>query len=125
MLGSGSGASAAPSKRTLTDVLRGVIAVVVGLAAILFLSAGHLDWVEAWRFIAAYGAFLVAYGVWGLRNDPGQLDERGQAGSNVKTWDKVIIRLYSLLLLAALVVAGLDAGRFRWSPAPPWMQALG
>ncbi len=125
MLGSSSGSSAPPRQRTLADVLRGVFAVVAGLAAILFLSAGHLDWVEAWRFIAAYGAFLLAYGVWGLRSDPGQLDERGNPGANVKAWDKLILRIYFLLLLVVLVVAGLDAGRFRWSPAPAWLQALG
>lgn len=125
MLDSGKSSSGSSPKRILADVVRGVFALLAGMAGILFLSAGRLDWVEAWRFIAAYGAFLLAYGVWGLRTDPGQIKERGKSGANVKAWDRTIMRLYSVLLLVLLVVAGLDAGRFRWAPAQPWLQALG
>lgn len=124
MLGSSSGTSTS-RKPSVADVVRSVALVLAALAAILFVSAGRVDWIEAWRFIAAYGAFVLAYGVWGLRTDPGQIEERWESGAHVKAWDKVIMRVYTGVLLVMLVLAGLDAGRFQWAPAPAWLQALG
>jgi protein-S-isoprenylcysteine O-methyltransferase Ste14 len=37
----------------------------------------------------------------------------------------VILSIYTVLLLTLLVVAGLDAGRFRWAPASPTLQWIG
>ena len=70
--------------------------------------------------LAAYGLFLVAYAWWGLRRNPEQLRERGQArrAGNVKPWDKTIMAAYTVCLLLTPVVAGLDAGRFGWSAVP-------
>jgi len=59
----------------------------------------------------AYGTFLLFFGWWGTRHDPAQMAERSQGGSNVKAWDKVILRVCSALLLVMLVVAGLPGYR--------------
>jgi len=99
-------------------VLRVIVrlAVMLGvLAAVLFGSAGRLDWVAAWWFIGAYGLFLALYATWGLFRDPEQLRERGRMAPNVKGWDKTIIGAYTLLFLALFIVTGLDAGRYGWS----------
>ncbi|MCX6032149.1 MAG: isoprenylcysteine carboxylmethyltransferase family protein [Chloroflexi bacterium] len=97
-----------------------LIAVLGVLAALLFIPAGRLDWVEAWALLAAYGVFLALYAAWGLLKDPDQLRERSQArrAENVKPWDKAIMAMYTVLLLLTPVVAGLDAGRCRWSAVP-------
>jgi protein-S-isoprenylcysteine O-methyltransferase Ste14 len=42
----------------------------------------------------------------------------------VKNWDKVILAVYTALLPMVFVLAGLDAGRFRWSEVPVAAQAL-
>ena len=44
---------------------------------------------------------------------------------NVKAWDRVIMAIYTVLLLLTLVLAGLDAGRYRWSDVPFIGQVLG
>jgi len=82
--------------------------------------AGRLDWVEAWALLAAYGLFLGLYAWWGLRRDPDQLRERGQArrAGNVKPWDKTIMAACTIFLLLTPIVAGLDARRFGWSAVP-------
>jgi protein-S-isoprenylcysteine O-methyltransferase Ste14 len=111
--------------QSIVSLLPNLLAVVAGLAAILFISAGRLDWLQAWAFTLAFGGFLTGYGLWMLRNDPGQMNERSQVGQNTKTWDKVILTTYMVLLLTMLVLAGLDAGRFGWARAPLALQILG
>ncbi len=101
------------------------IALLAILAALLFLPAGRLDWPQAWAFVAAFGVFLLIYAVWGAFRDPEQVQERSQVAANVKGWDKVILGIYTALLPVLFIVAGLDAGRFRWSAVPVAGQALG
>lgn len=110
-------------RTSIASLLLRLLALLAILAVVLFLSAGRLNWTEAWWFVLAYGGFLLVYGVWGLRKDPGQMAERSRLGRNVKTWDKAIMAVYTVLLLGMLVLAGLDAGRFRWSSVPPSLQA--
>jgi protein-S-isoprenylcysteine O-methyltransferase Ste14 len=95
------------------------------LAALLFLPAGRWNWPEAWAVLVAYGAFLVLSGVWWLWKDPAQLRERDRVAANVKTWDKVIVRASWPCRVLTVVIAGLDAGRFRWSSVPLPVEALG
>ena len=97
------------------------------LAGLLFIPAGRLDWLDAWVFVAAYGIFLLAYAVWGLLKDPDQLNERShtRTAKNGKPWDKVILSVYTVFLLALFIVCGLDAGRFRWSSIPVPVKGLG
>lgn len=114
-----------PAKFSMISLLPNLLAVILILAAILFVSAGRLDWLQAWLFVLAFAGFLTFYGLWGVHNDQGQLNERSQVGQNTKSWDKVILAAYTLLLIRMLILAGLDAGRFRWAPAPPALQGLG
>lgn len=107
-------------KRFLTIVL--FIAV---LDALLFIPAGRLDWGGAWVLSILYAAFLFVFVIWTTLNDPGLMQERSRQAENVKRWDKIILSLYTVALLALPVVAGLDAGRFHWSDVPLVAQALG
>jgi protein-S-isoprenylcysteine O-methyltransferase Ste14 len=121
--------TSSPSRRAPLSSSRIALSLVVvlgGLAALLFIPAGRLDWPEAWALLAAYGAFLALYAAWGLLKDPDQLRERGQArkAENVKPWDKAIMAAYTVFLLLTPIVAGLDAGHFRWSAVPLPAKAL-
>lgn len=119
------GSSSSPARISILSLLPNFLAVILVLAAILFISAGRLDWFQAWACVITFGGFLFAYGLWGIRNDPGQLRERSQVGKNTKNWDKVILTIYTILLIGMLVVAGLDAGRFRWTQPPIVLQGIG
>jgi protein-S-isoprenylcysteine O-methyltransferase Ste14 len=48
--------------------------------------------------------------------DPALLAERSKPGEGTKKWDKLILGLSFLSTLALYLVAGLDSGRFHWSP---------
>ena len=43
-------------------------------------------------------------------------DCQSRLGAGTKAWDKKLLGLDLLLTLAILVIAGLDSGRFHWSP---------
>lgn len=101
-----------------------VLSSLVFFGAILFVSAGRINWLEAWIFLGIYLAGVIANGVWSLRNNPEVLNERGRIGKNAKSWDKVIGILYMVLLFAIYILAGLDM-RFGWSETPLWVKILG
>jgi protein-S-isoprenylcysteine O-methyltransferase Ste14 len=99
-------------------VLRRLIQVVVQLliqAAILFVSAGRLDWVMAWAAIGVQVGIMVVNTRVILSKSPELIAERGQIRENVKGWDKLLAVLIIPLALGVWAVAGLDE-RFGWLP---------
>jgi protein-S-isoprenylcysteine O-methyltransferase Ste14 len=102
-----------------------IILLIVIMDGLLFGAAGRLDWFGAWLLTGLYLAFLLIVVVWATRKAPGLMEERSRMAENVKAWDKVITWIYTVLLLSMLVVAGLDAGRFRWSVMPVALQIVG
>jgi protein-S-isoprenylcysteine O-methyltransferase Ste14 len=87
------------------------------MAGLLFLSSGRLDYWEAWVFLLI-NLIFVALSARVLRNDPGLLAERLHPGKGMKWWDKGYFLVSTPLYAAALIVAGIDAGRLHWSPRP-------
>ena len=61
--------------------------------------------------------FVLNYTV--LRIDPELLKERSKPLQDVKKWDKQILGISFLLTLFMYVTAGLDSGRYQWSPEFP------
>jgi protein-S-isoprenylcysteine O-methyltransferase Ste14 len=102
-----------------------ILVIVGALAGILFAAAGRVDWLAAWSLIFLYAIFLLIVMVWGFRNAPDLMKERGRIASNVKSWDKFINAVYAILLIALLITAGLDAGRYGWSSMPLALQVMG
>lgn len=111
--------------RALLKRVVAVLVVILVMDLLLFIPAGRLDWPAAWILSLLYGVFLLVYAVWGTLKAPDLLKERSQVADNVKIWDKVIMAVYTVLLLATLVLAGLDVGRFQWSHTPVAVQVLG
>jgi protein-S-isoprenylcysteine O-methyltransferase Ste14 len=99
------------SRKVLKRILQVVITYLI-LAAILFVSAGRLNWIWAWIYLGlGLGILIINFAVL-----PTELiAERGQPGDNVKRWDRVLTILAGLPTLGAPIVAGLDK-RFGWSP---------
>lgn len=102
-----------------------ILLLIAIMDVLLFGAAGRLDWSGAWLLTGLYLVFLFIIVIWATRNAPGLMEERSRVAKNVKTWDKVINGIYTVLLLALLIVAGLDAGRFRWSVMPVILQGVG
>jgi len=91
--------------------------------AILFISAGRLDyWQGLIYVIIGLVMFVLNYTV--LRIDPELLEERSKPGEGTKQWDKVILGLSFLITLSMYIIAGLDSGRYHWSPDFPMSLVL-
>ena len=109
-----------PSTQPSRDIARGVAARVAQIGVmflvigvVLFGSAGRLDWVWGWVYLAIYLASTLV-NAWFLRRDPELVAERGQPGE-VPGWDRAIGGLWSLAQFVLLpLVAGLDV-RFGWT----------
>jgi protein-S-isoprenylcysteine O-methyltransferase Ste14 len=87
--------------------------------ALLLGAAGTASYWPAWLYLAI-GVLSSVLTRIVLRCNPELLAERGRPGPDAKPWDRKILGLGFLLTLAILVVAGLDAGRYRWHPRLPW-----
>jgi protein-S-isoprenylcysteine O-methyltransferase Ste14 len=86
------------------------------VAAILFASAGRLDWVMGWVYLGVILVFDVATALALLPKSPELLAERANIQEGTKGWDQVLVRLAAVYLpMAAWIVSGLD-DRFGWSP---------
>jgi len=101
-----------------------VVVSVFIISALLFLSAGRLDWLWGWLFLASW-LLLLLLSAFVMHKSPGLINERGRRAENIKGWDKVLMGIYSLVLFTAPVVAGLDAVRFEWSAMSPALHVIG
>ena len=115
-----------------TDVLtrRLIVHTVVWLVilgAILFLSAGTIDWPEAWVLLIGSGGLGLVSTLIIARHDPQLIRERmrGPIQSKQKPWDKALLAVVMVLCIVMFVVAGLDAVRYQMSNMPVWLEVLG
>jgi protein-S-isoprenylcysteine O-methyltransferase Ste14 len=104
-----------------------IIVMTAVFAMTLFLSAGTLAWPAGWAYLVLVLGFTVVESIWLLRFNPDLLAERltGIGKQDQKSWDKVFLSLIGIALFAWLVLMALDAGRYRWSQMPLWLQMTG
>jgi protein-S-isoprenylcysteine O-methyltransferase Ste14 len=95
-------------------------------AALLFVSAGTMNWPAAWVYLAETGIIGLASGLIIAKHDPALLEERMKpmVQKEQKSWDKALLPVFFVLWLAQYVVAGLDV-RFEWSHVPLWLKVAG
>jgi protein-S-isoprenylcysteine O-methyltransferase Ste14 len=97
------------------------------MGAIVFAAGGGLAWPQAWVFLAESGVSGFTIGAWLTRHDPALLAARLSSlfHRDQSPWDRVFLGCAGLGFIAWLVLAAVDAHRFRWSVVPLWAQALG
>ena len=117
-------AAAAPQRRP-----RHLAAKVIGGAAVaplfVLLACGpsRLDCRLGVSRIAHGGAGGSALYVW--RKNPELVRRRGEVGEGTQSWDILVLGLFGVSYCAVLVVAPLDAVRYRWSTMSTWLWPLG
>ncbi len=82
--------------------------------AILFVAAGRLTYWQGWMY-AALNLLMVIINSLALNKRQEVAEQRLKTGTDTKPWDKLIVGISAILLIATYIVCGLDAGRFNWS----------
>lgn len=95
-------------------VIRGIFSLLLVLA-MLFLSAGSITYWQGWVF-CGITIVLVMMQVFLFSGKSDLIKERMKPGAGMKWWDKIFYTLYIPAFFAVVIVASLDAGRFRWTP---------
>lgn len=86
---------------------------------IIFISAGRINYWQGLVYVSiGFIMFLLNYTV--LRVDSELLKERSKPGEDTRKWDKAILGLSFLVTISMYIIAGLDSGRYRWSPDFHW-----
>jgi len=92
---------------------------IIFFIVILFISAGRINYYQGWIYTAlSFLGLMINFIL--IRNDAELLDERSNPPGDAKEWDKRILKLSALSTIIAYIVAGLDSGRYHWSPDLPW-----
>ena len=82
---------------------------------ILFISAGRIDYWQGWVYVII-GLIMSILNYTFLKPDSDLLKERARPGKGIKSWDKAILGISFLMTVTMYVTAGLDSGRYHWSP---------
>lgn len=90
---------------------------------ILFISAGRMTYDQGWIYSALSFLGLLLNFIT-IKDNPELMKERSKPEKDAKKWDKQILGFSALITLVAVVVAGLDSGRFQWSPRFRWYYIL-
>jgi protein-S-isoprenylcysteine O-methyltransferase Ste14 len=85
----------------------------------IFLSAGKFDYFQGWLFLIM-NLVTSLMNFWATRNDAELMTERSTVGEGSKSWDKIIVGLSALTYVSNITFAGLDSGRYQWSPPFHW-----
>ena len=99
--------------------IAGFLFLFLVLAGVLFVSAGTLDYWQAWLYLLAFFGSSGAITIYLWRADPGLLERRVDAGPLAEPTrsQQIIQSIAALAFVAIYVVAGLDH-RFAWSTVP-------
>lgn len=94
----------------------------------LMWPAGTWRWWEAWAMVGLWSIFGLVMTYYLMHNDPALLAERLKLiplHKDQKTWDKLLMALFSICGIALYLIPGFDVVRYGWSHSLPlWMKAV-
>ena len=83
--------------------------------AVIFISAGRFIYWQGLVYVCI-GLIMLVLNYTAFRLDSDLMNERSKPGDGAKKWDKRILGLSFFVTIGMYVTAGLDSGRFHWSP---------
>ena len=92
----------------------------------LFLPAGTWTWTKGWLFIAVIVVASIPANLYLRRVNPDVVAARVNRHDGTKRWDFLLGAMFLLpTMLAIMIVAALDDGRYHWFPVPWWACVIG
>jgi protein-S-isoprenylcysteine O-methyltransferase Ste14 len=109
-------------KSLILRSIAGLAFLLTVLGIVLFVSAGTLDYWQAWLYLAIFGGSVLLITLDLIRHDRHLLESRLSVGAaqEQRTSQKIIQAFASLSFVALYFVSGLDR-RFGWSRVPAMM----
>lgn len=110
-----SGTKKAENKNHIKRMTLGIFYHLIILILVLII-AGRVSYWQGWIFVIYYVIVFISHSLL-LRNNTSLIEEREKPGSDIKKWDKNLIKLcLTPATIILVLVAILDAGRFQWTP---------
>ncbi len=112
--------------KLLLQSLATLVGGVLALWLLLFLTAGTLDYWQAWVFVPVFMVTMSVYGIYFSIKDPAHMERRKRGGpaAEQSVLQKILITLGLGALIALFVLSALDR-RFGWSHVPPLVSWIG
>lgn len=101
------------------------IGVPLLFALFMFVPANNIRWGKGWLFLLAFVVLDALAAVYVWRTNPELLVARHRRHQGTKPWDKVLLCLFFLSVMAIFSLAALDDGRLHWSRVPLFVCGLG
>jgi protein-S-isoprenylcysteine O-methyltransferase Ste14 len=105
-------------KLIFRTALRLIVAATV-ISFLIFFTAGTFDFWNGWLFLGAYFLPELLFKIYLTVKDP-RLSQKRLKINEKEIIQKIFNLAYYLILLATLIIAGLDF-RFHWSMVPAWL----
>ncbi len=103
-------------------LLKGLITNTI-FTVLLFISAGRIDYYQGSIFLSV-NVITTFMNVFSIRKNSDLANERSQLGEGIKSWDKLLLGLSAVIYMIMIVIAGLDSGRFLWTPGFNWIISI-
>ena len=111
-------------KVILPRIMTGILGLAV-FTGIWFGIAGRVTWRQGWALLLTF-IIYVSILVWRLSKlNPDLVRERNRPADKAEAWDRVVMGIYSVILVVMLIVSALDGGRYIWSAVPLCVQMIG
>jgi protein-S-isoprenylcysteine O-methyltransferase Ste14 len=112
----------------MKDLIPRIVTGIIGLslfAGVWFAIAGRVTWWQGWISLLAFILFVGILSLRLAKVNPGLMQERNRPAGQAEAWDRVVMSIYTVLLIVQMVIAALDGGRYAWSSVSPGIQVLG
>jgi protein-S-isoprenylcysteine O-methyltransferase Ste14 len=103
-------------------LIKGLISNIV-FTVILFVCAGRVDYTQGWIFLSS-NVLATLMNYFTIRKNSELINERSGPGEGIKSWDKLLLGMSSIVYLAIIVISGLDSGRFLWATIFNWIISI-
>jgi protein-S-isoprenylcysteine O-methyltransferase Ste14 len=111
-------------KEIFSRSVTGILGLAV-FAVLWFGVAGRVTWWQGWAFLLTF-VIYVSILMWRLSKvNPELVRERNLPADKAEAWDRVVMGIYTVILVVLLIVSALDGGRYGWSAIPLGVQMIG
>ena len=99
-------------------LIRALLSTLV-FSSIIFIAAWKIDYLQGWIFLVTnLITALMNFAM--IQDNAALMAERSRIAKDAKSWDKKILGISSIVYILNIIIAGLDSGRYHWSPEFHW-----